>query len=394
MSRQRIKPMIRNRYNTLFFLILSTGMLFFGAKAYPVPWMLAEQTINDKCIMNFGDNHAPSCVQGVIYYPFEAVQLNEVLKRWVTKLKQDHLPTLFLLEWAQDGFVPAIYEGDTIPMLKRLSCQSGGNLEFKCADRRTTAIKSFGPEFWYPFTKEVSQRFEGKWRTFSLKEYKKTMIECYGPEALDKLEGVTASQFLMDIEASLKEIEMALTNIKDGKQQAILSQYHTKIRKSCIALECFFRNNLDRLDMPYYFAFVNSVFKNQNPTKLRNLYKDTMFKLTMNIADAGFFIDVVDAINNPRYARVVTYTGLIHMKELEKNLFDVYNVEPSWLGLHIPAEAQEFYHRVGTKGVTNELCNSTARAPELFMGNIAREDLCLKLNLGTRRSGWCCCTLL
>jgi len=116
------------------------------------------------------------------------------------------------------------------------------------------------------------------------------MITFYGAKAVTILEKFTASQFLIDVRLKLKEIEVALMDIKDSKQQAILSQYHIKISESYIALETFFTKHLKSLDMPYYLAFVNSVSQTNSPAEIKELYKKYMLQITMNIADAGFLL--------------------------------------------------------------------------------------------------------
>jgi len=72
------------------------------------------------------------------------------------------------------------------------------------------------------------------------------------------------------------------------------------------------------------------------------------------------------------------------MTELEKNLFDVYNVEPNWLGLTIPHTAQGYYKKVGTRVLISELCEPVPENPELFIGNMDPGSLCLKLGVEYR----------
>jgi hypothetical protein len=375
-----MKTIVKNKYNTLFIWMLSLGILLISAKAYPVTRVLAERTIQGSRVMIFGDEHIPLGADASCHVS-NPPQMNEVLKRWIDQLSHDN-PTLFLLELAQDGFVPAIAKGDTIPMLKERSSQCTGNVELRCADYRTTAIKSFTTEFWSPFIYAVSREFEGKWQTFNFNTYKQIMRKSYGNKALKILNRITATQFLEDVAANLKKIELALDSIKDSKQHTILSQYHLKISESYAALQVFFTKYLKNPNTtPYYLAFLNSVSKTHSPTEIMELHKNYMTPIIMNIADAGFFIDVISAVSSGKYARIVTYTGLCHMLELEKNLFEVYNTEAEWLGLNTlsSSKTDDFLHKVGiAKGIIEILEQRCNRQVSM---EIKPKDLCLKLGV-------------
>jgi len=65
-----------------------------------------------------------------------------------------------------------------------------------------------------------------------------------------------------------------------------------------------------------------------------------MLKTRMTIADAGIFIDTVNAIHHPKYARVVVYIGETHMLELENNLTGCYKVRPNFTGLSLIGNRQ------------------------------------------------------
>lgn len=361
--------------------VLVMCVLIIGAKMYPFPVTCTKMKIMETEVILIGDRHS-YCDEAAVSFRPQINASNYVLQEWIETLSHSSGETLFLLECSRDELSSRkakhlLYfeRGDTLWFLKELSKSvfPASNLKFKFADRRTSVLKSYmlpsdeeiimqiikeliGTDdlarveagLWDRISKVVCFSRPGisEWRELenSLcnghREYFfavnfpriKEIFRRLSVRGLASGESTppSAKELLDDLVKVVFELEECRKGFApDTFQRWKLVHYLEKINKVRERLEDFFDIYLTDRRLSYRTAFFNSIER----TKSFKPYIDLIHSeevsvediILFDIADAGFYIDVLNAIRSG-VKRVVLYAGAIHTLNLRGNLFVAYGV--------------------------------------------------------------------
>lgn len=359
-------------------------MLIIGARIYSYPVTCTKMMIRGTEVILLGDHHTYGDVAAVSFRQ-QIDDSNNILREWVQKLSHGSEETLFLLEYREPELSSREREAavdlrirdlgsersDTIWFLKELSksVSPTSNLKFKDADRRPSALDYYLLYFDKVITQIVSELFKGmdpvtieaKFTEIgsrlnlraltpskSLKDLETEIrSSCRGeeffsvtfPRGIEILRSLSdrskepspsvssAREFLDNIMRIVPELEKCRAGYGAGTHQHLrLGIYLELINKVRDALEAFFNTYLPDRTQSFGTAVLNSVERThsfKSYTDLDDFEKGMNMHYTICniIADAGFYMDITDAIRSG-VKRVVLYAGANHTDGLEAYLYD------------------------------------------------------------------------
>ena len=321
-------------------------ILLICTKIYTYPVGLIEIKLYNTTVFLIIDNHVPGG-KGAGKIPFQDYidESNNVLLKWIEQQSKSDGKTLILLEENPDRY-NVYHKQDTLPFLcqhaTKLSCNS---VELKFADRREKAIKTSQILFYEVIQKIVFDLTQGG----SLKEkeedldnkgtqYRSNFFTYAFPglkvkfiyllEMLEQykvLNSITVEEYIANLTAVRKEIAKTCDD-KNYDKDSVLKQYKKTLVLAEVALRNFFNKYSLSPKHPYYTAFFNSMEKEESFNPYLDLYhKYIVPTLLFDVPNAGFYIDITNAIMQPSNTKtVVLYAGALHIIKLKENLIETY----------------------------------------------------------------------
>ena len=334
---------------------LTNVIITIGMGMYSYPMMCTKMRIMDTNVLLLSDYHTGKH-EVLPVFKRQIDESNNILQEWIQKLSHDSEETLFLLEAdrlefheAEDPIIHEVYSkrGDTLLFLKDLAkiAPPTSNVRFKYADRRCRTrnqvfirVELLVRIIESEISKRVAMKnpsdyqqikgLEGIAPSLSDPNLMKELsflrqINRYHPINGESPES-SINQFLDDMVEVISELEECKSSYESSMPQYhALGCYLEKINNDKRRLEAFFDAHLPDRTVPLLTAFLDLTKRTQSLQpwiELRNATKEEIF---YSIADAGFFIDVTNAIRSGA-RNIVLYAGSAHHFDLSKNLTAIY----------------------------------------------------------------------